>query len=90
MADKPAEKKAPVSERRRFLRESLNSSVPLLLGLLGGRKLTRLVEEPSTKPEFSPPPEAAEEAPAEAKEELDEHMEEFLQDNPDADDLLSP
>jgi len=85
MAEKnPADNTAPV-ERRRFLRESLRGSVPLLLTWAAGRArdLARLVQEPAAPPKLAPPPAAADAAPPAARETIDQQQEEFDRDNPD-------
>lgn len=83
MAEKTSSSNVTPVERRRFLRESLRGSVPLLLDWAAGRArdLTRLMQEPARKP--APPPAAARAAPAAAKESLDQQQEEFARDNPD-------
>jgi hypothetical protein len=76
---------AATPERRRFLRESLTGSVPLMLGWLGGRatELWRLAHGRAA-PRTSAPPVAPQTAPPEAKQKLDQHYEEFARENPDA------
>lgn len=80
------EAKAP-PERRRFLRESLTGSLPLLFDWVTGRarKLARLAEEPTVPRRTSAPPAAKEAPPAPAKDSLDKHYSEFARDNPDTD-----
>lgn len=82
------EKKTPPPERRRFLRESLTGSLPLLVDWVTGRarRLARLAEEPRR---IAPPPGAKTAPPAPAKEKLDEHYSEFARDNPDSDPYRS-
>lgn len=74
-------------ERRRFLRESLTGSVPLLVDWVAGRarQLARLLQEPTPPRPLSPPPAAAASAPEPTKKTLDEHYTEFARQNPDAD-----
>lgn len=91
--DERTDAKSVPPERRRFLRESLTGSVPLLLGWLGGRaadwlKLARhggLVQAQAS-PRTSPPPVAKEAAPAETKQNLDRQYQDFARENPDASD----
>lgn len=83
------ERKAPPPERRRFLRESLTGSVPLLIDLVAGRarELARLVQEPTVPRRTSSPPAAKDAPPAPAKDSLDAHYSEFSRDNRDASDM---
>jgi len=80
------EQKMQPPERRRFLRESLTGSLPLLVDWVAGRarRLARLAEEPRR---IAPPPAAETAPPAPAKEKLDEHYAEFARDNPSGDAL---
>lgn len=85
MVGKSSEAKTPLpEERRRFLRESLTGSVPLLLGWVAGqaRFLSNLLQPPATPPKTSPPPAARDAAPAPVKKSLDDHYREFARDNP--------
>ncbi len=84
MAEKPLGSNLTPVERRRFLRESLRGSVPLLLDWAAGRArdLARLVQEPAAPPKLAPPPAAASAAPSATKENLDQQQEEFARDNP--------
>jgi len=85
MAAMSDEKEQP-PERRRFLRESLTGSVPLLIDWVAGRarELVRLAQEPTVPRRSSSPPAASAAPPAPAKEKLDEHYAEFSRDNPDS------
>jgi hypothetical protein len=78
----PGDNSTPL-ERRRFLRESLRGSVPLLLDWAAGRArdLARLMQEPARKPAL--PPAAASAAPPAVQQSLDQRQEEFARDNPD-------
>ncbi|MBI2956256.1 MAG: hypothetical protein HYY26_02965 [Acidobacteria bacterium] len=77
-------------ERRRFLRESLRGSVPLLVSWLGARavRLGRLLRPGASPPRTSPPPET-EPAPVEARQQLEKHYEDFSRDNPEPPDPQS-
>ncbi len=84
MAEKnPADNAAPV-ERRRFLRESLRGSVPLLLDWAAGRArdLARLVQQPAAAPKLAPPPAPDSAAPSATKANLDQQQQDFARDNP--------
>lgn len=85
MAEKTSGDNSTPVQRRRFLRESLRGSVPLLLGWAAGRarELARLVHEPAPMRMPAPPPAAADAAPPAAKENLDRRQEDFARDNPD-------
>ena len=87
MIDESSTKKTPPVERRRFLRESLQGSVPLLVGWISGgaRSLMKLAsgEEPRRT---SAPPAAAAKAPAAAKDALDQRQQDFARDNPGSGD----
>lgn len=79
--------KAPnpnASQRRRFLRESILGSAPLILGLASGAAHDPAdpADEPDSAREPSAPPQAADAAPAAVKESLDKKQEEFARDNP--------
>lgn len=91
MAAKADNRKENSPPRRRFLRESLTGSVPLLLGWATSRvsSLARLMQEPVEPRRTSPPPAATESAPAPVKDELDQHYQEFARDNPDPPDPSS-
>ncbi|MFQ5778629.1 MAG: hypothetical protein ACE5IP_11550 [Terriglobia bacterium] len=91
MAEKTDTRKENPPERRRFLRESLTGSVPLLLGWATSRvsSLARLIQEPTAPRKTSPPPAATDSAPAPVKDELDQHYQEFARDNPDTPDPSS-
>lgn len=77
------EKKPGPEQRRRFLRESVRGSLPLMLDWVAGRarSLTALAHTKPEPPKSSAPPQGAEEAPAGAKEKLDLHYQEFARDN---------
>lgn len=82
--EKSAEaKNPPPGERRRFLRESLTGSVPLLLSWVAGqaRFLSHLMQVRPSPPKTSPPPAASDTAPATVKQSLDEHYQQFARDN---------
>ena len=83
------ERRTSPPERRRFLRESLTGSVPLLIDWVAGRAraLARLVQEPTVPRRTSSPPAAKDAPPAPAKAKLDEHYSEFARDNPSGDAL---
>jgi len=85
-----AEKKKP-PERRRFLRESLTGSLPLLFDWVTGRarELARLAQEPTVPRRTSSPPAAKDAPPAPVKEKLDEHYSDFARENPDSDPYRS-
>jgi len=80
------EHKTPRAERRRFLRESLTGSVPLLIDWVVGRAraLARLAQEPTVPRRTSSPPAAKDAPPAPAKAKLDEHYSDFARENPDS------
>jgi hypothetical protein len=75
---------APV-ERRRFLRESLRGSLPLLFDWAAGRarQLAHLIQDAPSSRKTSSPPVAGDSAPAPVKESLDQRQDEFAGDNPD-------
>lgn len=88
--EKSAEaKNPPPGERRRFLRESLTGSVPLLLSWVAGqaRLLSNLLQPPPSPPKTSPPPVVSDTAPAPVKQSLDEHYQQFARDNPSGEAL---
>lgn len=74
-------------QRRRFLRDTLKGSVPLVLGWIAGqaRGLARALESAPTARKTSPPPEAASDLPASAKQSADENYAKFARDNPKGD-----
>jgi hypothetical protein len=84
--DSPSDK-AATDERRRFLRESVRGSVPLLVDWVvnQARGIARLAHSEAAPAKTSAPPQAEEAPPADAKEKLDEHYQEFARDNPDSD-----
>lgn len=83
-------KQEPV-ERRRFLRESLRGSVPLLFSWMAGRAsaLARLAQDSSSPRRPSPPPAATKSAPARVKENLAKRGKESARDNPASPDSFS-
>lgn len=88
MVEKPGAEKSNPPERRRFLRESLTGSVPLLLGWLGGQvaQVARLIQQPEPLRRIAPPPAAKDSAPPPVKQKLDKHYEDFARENPSAPD----
>ena len=84
--------KARPPAARRFLRESLEGAVPLLVSWAAGRvrSLAQLLHEPTARRQTSLPPAAADAAPAPVKQDLDKHYEDFARDNPDSEPYSSP
>lgn len=85
LVEPPQSKPEESSRRRRFLRETLTGSVPLVFGWLAGRArdLARAFEPASPAKKTSPPPEAKSDLPPTAKQAVDQHYDEFASDNPD-------
>lgn len=90
MREKEVSGRPPV-ERRRFLRESLRGSLPLLIGwaTASARSLARLLQESPAERRISPPPMARTAAPRPAQDELERRREEFAHDNPNPPDFSS-
>ena len=74
-------------QRRRFLRETLKGSVPLLLGWIAGqaRGFVRALESAPAPRRTSPPPQATTDLPSAAKQAADRHYDSFARANPDHD-----
>lgn len=83
----PENKPETPDQRRRFLRETLKGSVPLLFGWIAGRArgLIHTLGATPTPAQTSPPPAAATDVPPAAKQAADRHYDEFVRDNPDRD-----
>jgi hypothetical protein len=71
-----------VALRRRFLRDSLRGSVPLLLGLGSDALRDRPGADPPAAGRTCPPFPAPDAPPASIKESIDRHHQGFARDNP--------
>lgn len=73
---------ARLNRRRRFLRDSVRGSVPLLLGLASEPAADEPEVDSASARRTSPPPEIEHTAPEPTKEALDKLQEDFARDNP--------
>lgn len=83
--------KSDIDTRRRFLRESVRGSLPLLVEWVvdQARGIVRLTRSQAGLTRTSSPPQAEEPPPADAKKKLDHHYQEFARDNDDSDPSAS-
>lgn len=79
--------RSDADQRRRFLRESVRGSLPLLVEWVAdqARGIARLARSQTGPIRTSPPPQAEDGPPAEVKTKLDHHYQEFARDNEDSD-----
>ena len=88
MKQKPTISTKDRKDRRRFLRESLRGSVPLLLGI-SGEPSAGMADPGTDTPATSSPPEASGPESSAEKRQLDRRQEKFALDNPGTGDYPS-